>query len=112
MESKFDQAQSEFGQLMLHLESIMPGKIQMIGITGDHIYSHKEDRFWFHHVLYYSDCETDCQGHEYWGCYVDHLKAFDALAGTPDLMQGYRVVHDLKEALDGSWADGGVYNRV
>lgn len=112
MNADFDEAREDFADLIENLSRTKPGRIWRAESTGSHIYNHRDGLFWFSHVVFYDTCSAKCQGHEYWGTHVGHLREFDAMAGTPPHMLGYRVVHNPQEALDGTWADGGAYDNA
>lgn len=110
MNADFDEAQSDFADLIENLNTRKHGSIWKVEATGSYIYNHREKLYWFGHVVFYETCSAKCQGHEYWGCHVGHLREFDVLDDIPPHLMGYRVVHDPQEALDGTWADGGAYD--
>lgn len=110
MDDSFAEAKEDFDVLIDALNVTKHGMIWMAEDTGSYIYNARDKLYWFSHVIFYDTCSSRCKGHEYWGAHVGHLREFDAMAGCPDHMLGYRVVRDTKEALDGSWADGGVYH--
>lgn len=110
MEDGFAEAKEDFEILVENLNTVKHGKIWRVEATGNFIYNAHDDLYWFSHVIFYDTCSDKCHGHEYWGTHVGHLREFDCMDGSPYHMQGYRVVKDPTEALDGTWADGGVYN--
>lgn len=107
MSANLESAQEDFSVLVSELNQFTPGLILYVESQGDFYYSKKEDLYWFRHVIFYRGCSMECQGHQYWGTHVRHLKQFDSEEDGPDSMLGYRVVKNLSEAIDGSWADGG-----
>lgn len=110
MDDDFEDAKEDFGCLVEELNTTKHGTIWRVEETGSHIFNAKERLFWFGHVVFYDSCTSKCQGHEYWGTHVGHLREFDAMDGSPPHLWGYRVVQNPHEALTGSWADGGAYH--
>lgn len=107
MEDDLQEAQEDFLVLVSELNDTTPGTMFHVEAPGDFFFSARENLFWFRHVVFYRDCDRDCAGHEYWGAHVGHLRQFDVGTDVPYNLQGYRVVGDLREAIDGTWADGG-----
>lgn len=108
MEQDLQDAHEDFLVLVDHLNSKGPGAIFHVEAPGDYFYNQKEHLFWFRHVVFYVNCEEGCGGHEYWGTHVGHLRQFDVSTDMPSSLHGYRVVRDLREAINGTWADGKV----
>lgn len=105
----YNRAAFSFVSLLTKFNKERYGKIVSVRGTGSYIHTSKENLYWFEHIIHYSTCESDCKGHDYWGCHVPHLRGFDLEAGVKGEMLGYRVTKNTREILDGSWADGGVY---
>ena len=110
MDDGFGEAKEDFDILVEELNTVKHGNIWRVEATGSHIYNHRENLYWFGHIVFYDTCSSKCQGHEYWGTHVGHLREFDVMDGTPSHLLGYRVVANPHEALNGSWADGGAVN--